>query len=54
MDGTGRSTIRLSFSQSDERTIESAVAELGRLLHSRIAAAGVRTARKRPTPRGRR
>ena len=53
-DGTGRNTIRLSFSQSDERTIDSAVAELGRLLHSRLAAGRARTARKRPTSRGRR
>lgn len=53
VDGSGGNTIRLSFSQSDDATIETAVADLGealRELAARPRPAVARRARPKPTP----
>ncbi len=53
VDGSGGNTIRLSFSQSDDATIDTAVADLGealRELAARPRPAVARRARPKPTP----
>ncbi len=37
IDGGGRNTIRLSFAQVDEATIEVAIAELGRIIKRKLS-----------------
>jgi DNA-binding transcriptional MocR family regulator len=36
IDGGGRNTIRLSFAQVDEATIEVAIAELGKIIKRKL------------------